>query len=85
VARLGLLAVPASAALAAEAAVAASAHRRAGAVTTTTCGKVLPPSWGSYLGAFTDFNTRETYNEDHVSDGRITAFEESAGHTLTWV
>ncbi len=84
-ARLGLLAVPALAALAAAAAVAAPAHTRADGVTTTTCGRVLPPSWGSYLGAFTDFNTRETYNADHVSGSRIAAFEKLAGHTLTWV
>jgi Glycosyl hydrolase family 26 len=54
-------------------------------VAATACGKVLPPSWGSYLGAFTDFKTRETYNEDHVSDRRITAFEQLAGHRLSWV
>jgi hypothetical protein len=51
----------------------------------TRCGKLLPPSWGSYLGAFTDFNPKAEYTEDEVRDARITAFEELAGHKLAWV
>jgi hypothetical protein len=54
-------------------------------VVASYCGKLLPPSWGSYLGAFTDFDTREMYKEDHATDGRITAFERLAEHKLTWV
>jgi hypothetical protein len=82
VAKLGLLALSTLAAGAAAAAVAGPGRTTAA---QTTCGKLLPPSWGAYLGAFTDFNTRETYNEDHVTDGHITAFEQLAGHKLTWV
>jgi hypothetical protein len=51
----------------------------------TTCGKLLPPAWGSYLGAFPDFNTKTAYTEDHVRDSRIAAFEELAGRRLSWV
>jgi hypothetical protein len=82
VARLALLALSTLVAGLVAAAVAAPSGTTAAA---RTCGKVLPPSWGSYLGAFTDFNTKQTYNEDHVRDGRIGAFEELADHTLSWV
>jgi len=50
-----------------------------------TCGKLLPPAWGSYLGAFPDFNPTTEYTEDEVRDSRITAFEQLAGHSLSWV
>lgn len=51
----------------------------------TSCGKLLPPFWGAYLGAFTDFNTKTAYTEDHVRASRITAFEDLAEHRLAWV
>lgn len=82
-AKLGLTALSVLAAAAAVAAVAAPG--RTTTVAPATCGKLLPPSWGSYLGAFTDFETREMYGEDHVTDGRIAGFEQVAGHRLTWV
>jgi Glycosyl hydrolase family 26 len=50
-----------------------------------TCGKVLPPSWGAYLGAFADFNAGEQASEDHVRAGRVQAFEQLAGRPLSWV
>ena len=50
-----------------------------------SCGKLLPPSWGSYLGAFPDFNPRTEYTEDDVRGSRIAAFERLAGHRLSWV
>ena len=83
-AKLGLPAVSALVAVLAAAAFVAPG-RTTTAAASPTCGKILPPSWGSYLGAFTDFNTRETYNEDHVTDSRITGFEQLAGHRLSWV
>jgi len=85
VAKLGLPALSALAAAAAAAALLAAPARTTPSVVASSCGKLLPPSWGSYLGAFTDFNTREMYNEDHVTDERITAFEQLAEHKLTWV
>jgi hypothetical protein len=53
--------------------------------TATTCGKVLPPSWGSYLGAFADLDTREMYGKARAADARITAFEQLSRHRLAWV
>jgi hypothetical protein len=82
VTRLGPLAVSLLAAAAAAASIAGPARTTAA---EAICGRLLPPSWGSYLGAFTDFNTRETYSEDHVTDDRITAFEQLAEHKLSWV
>ena len=52
---------------------------------TASCGKLLPPAWGSYLGAFPDFNTKTAYTEDHVRDSRIATFEQLAGQRLSWV
>jgi Glycosyl hydrolase family 26 len=73
VARLGLLV--ASALVAVAAVFVAPGRPAATQVVTTTCGKVLPPSWGAYLGAF----------EDNVTDRRIATFEQLAGHTVSWV
>jgi hypothetical protein len=84
VARLGLLALSALAAAAAAAAVAAPGRTTTSAA-PSPCGRVLPPARGSYLGAFTDFNTRKTYTEDHVSGGLVAAFEQLADHQLSWV
>jgi hypothetical protein len=83
VGRLGLLAILALAVAAAAATVAAPA----GTTTTaaTTCGKLLTPSWGSYLGAFADLDARQTYSKDSAPDSRITAFEQLSRHTLSWV
>ena len=50
--------------------------------TATTCGKLLPPSWGSYLGAFADLDAREMYGKVRAADGRITAFEQLSRHKL---
>ena len=83
-AKRGLTVLSVLAALVVAATVAAPGRTTAAAA-ASTCGRLLPPSWGSYLGAFADFNTREAYNEDHVSGGRIGAFERLAGHKLTWV
>jgi len=85
VAKLGRLTALSALAAAAVAVAVASPGRSTPTVVAASCGKLLPPSWGSYLGAFTDFNTRQMYNEDHVTDGRITAFEQLAEHKLTWV
>jgi hypothetical protein len=82
VAKLALLAVSALAVAVAAATVAAPAGTT---TTATTCGKLLPPSWGSYLGAFADLDTREMYGTAPAAGGRISAFEELSRHRLAWV
>ncbi len=73
-------------ALAALATVGASTSRAGpGQAPRATCGKLLPPSWGAYLGAFPDFNTTKVYSEDHVREARIADFEQLAGRPLSWV
>jgi hypothetical protein len=62
-----------------------SSGGRAGAAVPASCGKLLPPLSGSYLGAFTDFNTPTSYSEDHVTAAKIDAFRRRAGVTLAWV
>ena len=66
-------------------ALCAAGSSAAGRGAPATCGKVLPPSWGAYLGAFPDFNTTAQASEDHVRAGRIRAFEQLAGRSLSWV
>ena len=63
----------------------ASGLGRTAPVPAPSCGKLLPPSWGSYLGAFPDFNPATEYTEDDVRGSRITAFERLAEHRLSWV
>jgi glycosyl hydrolase family 26 len=82
--KLGLLGVSALAVAVAAATVTAPA-RTGTTLTATTCGKLLPPSWGSYLGAFADLDTRQTYGTARGADARITAFEQLARHQLAWV
>ena len=62
-----------------------AADSRAGPEPPATCGKVLPPSWGAYLGAFTDFNAGDVASEDQVRTPRIESFERLAGRRLSWV
>lgn len=83
-AKLGLLAVSALAVAVAAATVTAPARTTTTAA-GTTCGKLLSPSWGSYLGAFTDLDMREPYGKGHAGDGRITAFEQLSRQKLSWV
>jgi glycosyl hydrolase family 26 len=82
--KLGLLAVSALAVAVAAATVTAPAHTGT-TVTGTTCGKLLPPSWGSYLGAVADLDARQMYGTARGADARITAFEQLAKHQLAWV
>jgi hypothetical protein len=62
-----------------------AADSRAGTEAPATCGKVLPPSWGAYLGAFADFNAGDVASEDQVRAPRIESFERLAGRRLSWV
>jgi hypothetical protein len=60
---------------------------RAGAngVPTASCGTLLPPRAGAYLGVFPDFNRPPTVGEDDVEAAKIDAFASRAGHRLAWV
>jgi Glycosyl hydrolase family 26 len=60
---------------------------RAGAarVATASCGTLLPPRTGAYLGAFPDFNRPPAVTEDDVRAAKIDAFVRRAGHRLAWV
>ena len=60
---------------------------RAGAdgVSTTSCGTLLPPRAGAYLGVFPDFNRPPTVTEDDVQAAKIDDFVFRAGHRLAWV
>jgi hypothetical protein len=53
--------------------------------TTASCGTLLPPRTGAYLGAFPDFNRPPTVTEDEVRAAKIDDFERRAGHRLAWV
>jgi hypothetical protein len=55
------------------------------AATTASCGSLLPPRTGAYLGAFPDFNRPPTVTEDEVRAAKIEDFERRAGHRLAWV
>jgi Glycosyl hydrolase family 26 len=77
-----VLAVPALA-LAVTAAIVAAQSRASTTAVGTTCGKLLPPSSGSYLGAFAALDTSSGVGP--AGDRRITAFEELSGHKLSWV
>jgi hypothetical protein len=55
------------------------------ATPAATCGTLLPPRAGAYLGAFPDFNRPPTVTEDVVSSAKIDSFVERAGHRLAWV
>jgi hypothetical protein len=66
-------------------AASASGEGRARAPAAASCGKLLPPRSGSYLGAFTDFNTPTSYSEDDVTAAKIDAFQRRAGVKLAWV
>ncbi len=56
-----------------------------GAVPIASCGTLLPPRAGAYLGAFPDFNRPPTVTEDDVQAAKIEAFVRRAGHRLAWV
>jgi hypothetical protein len=60
---------------------------RAGAerVSAASCGTLLPPRAGAYLGAFPDFNRPPTVTEDDVQAAKIDDFVLRAGHRLAWV
>ncbi len=52
----------------------------------STCGKLLAPSSGAYLGAFNNFDAPDyTSTEDVVTTGKIDQFEQEAGRKLVWV
>ena len=57
----------------------------AGQIAPATCGKLLPPRSGSYLGAFTDFNTPVAFTEDDVTTEKIDAFRQLVGRPVSWV
>ena len=61
------------------------ARADAGAAARATCGTLLPPRSGAYLGAFPDFNHAPTVTEDEVRAAKIRSFERRAGHHLAWV
>jgi hypothetical protein len=54
-------------------------------VATASCGTLLPPRAGAYLGAFPDFNRPPAVTEDDVRAAKIDAFVHRAGHRLVWV
>jgi Glycosyl hydrolase family 26 len=60
---------------------------RAGAepVATASCGTLLPPRAGAYLGVFPDFNRPPTVTEDDVQAAKIDAFVLRAGQRPAWV
>ncbi len=60
---------------------------RAGAegVSTASCGTLLPPRTGAYLGAFPDFNRPPAVTEDDVQAAKIDDFVLRADHRLVWV
>ena len=60
---------------------------RAGAdgAPAASCGTLLPPRAGAYLGAFPDFNRPPMVTEDDVQAAKIDDFVFRAGHRLAWV
>ena len=64
---------------------AAVAGAGADGVSAASCGTLLPPRAGAYLGAFPDFNRPPTVTEDDVQAAKIDDFVFRAGHRLAWV
>jgi hypothetical protein len=53
---------------------------------TARCGKLLEPTSGAYLGAFSNFDAPDfTSEEDVVTSDKIDQFEHEAGRKLVWV
>jgi glycosyl hydrolase family 26 len=63
----------------------AVARAGAGGIRAATCGTLLPPRAGAYLGAFPGFNRPPTVTEDDVQAAKIADFERRAGRRLAWV
>jgi Glycosyl hydrolase family 26 len=62
-----------------------SATARSTAAAPATCGKLLAPTAGAYLGAFPDFNSPDGSRlEDYVDPALITNFEQLAGRKISW-
>jgi Glycosyl hydrolase family 26 len=53
---------------------------------SASCGKLLAPPSGAYLGAFNNFDAPDyTSDEDVVTTDKIDQFEQEAGRKLVWV